>query len=289
MKKSILLFCMILSVSIYAQEKSLVPNETAERSFVAFSVGGIFPVGNFGNTSLGFYGFSPGADFPGFAKIGYHVELEGTKMLTANFGISGMIGYGFNAFDKEAFESSDNYIYSLYNSDPNINYQHNGTYDNYHHLFMMVGPSVGFRLDKLSLDARFLFGVINSSFFNYTTNDVTTTYNATDPNTNATYTNIETDKRVGTAPASTALALSLGASLRYSMTAHLAMLFKTELIWGTLKYDSKYTETTTSNDPYYTNSNYNYNYYYMGFIQPTTNINMPFTMFNMGIGLAYEF
>ena len=284
MKKSILLFCMFLNISIYAQEKSFAPNENAERSFVAFTVGGIFPMGNFASTADPGLGIIFGGDFPGFAKIGYHAEIEGTKFFTSNFGITGMAGFGFNAFDKNAYQNLANSSNVDPFPDPNVTTTENFSFSNYRHIFIMIGPSVGFRQGKISFEGRFLFGIMNTTFFNGVANQTTTT-ETTDSAGNP-FTRIETMKSSLSASSSTSLALSIGATFRYSLNEHWGLLFKAETIWTTQKYTVKETDTYTSNDPSY---NY-YNYYnYQQPSNPVTNINMPITMFNIGVCLAYEF
>ena len=282
MKKSILLFCMFLNISIYAQEKSFAPNENAERSFVAFTVGGIFPMGNFASTADPGYGIVLGGDFPGFAKTGYHAEIEGTKFFTPNFGIAGMAGFGVNAFDKTAYQNLSSNANVDPFPDPDVTSTQSFSFNNYRHIFFMVGPSVGFSQGKISFEGRFLFGIMNSTFFNGVMNQTTST-KTTDSIGNP-FTRVETTNSTLSASSSTSLALSLGATLRYSLNEHWGLLFKVETIWATQKYTVKEKDTYTTNDPNYSN----YSYYDPSAVPPL-NITLPMTMFNMGVGLTYEF
>ncbi len=272
MKKIILVCFIALNFSAFAQEKNL---DTKERSFVAFSAGGIFPMGTFASTapSIGSY---LGSDFPGFAETGFHLEVEGSKFLTNNFGISGMIGFGYNAFDKNAYENLTNLNGTTYN-DPNQQIQQSVNFDNYHHIFVMIGPTAGFRQGKIAFDGRFLFGAMNTSFFNgsFTQTTTTTDYSS------GQVTSVQTDKDALSAPSSTSLAFSVGISLRYSITDQLALLFKAEGIWASQKYNVKDNATSTYGDPV--------NGYSSSTDVQTTNISMPISMFNIGIGIAREF
>jgi hypothetical protein len=270
MKKLTLSLLLLISAFASAQE----------RSYLAVSVGPALPIGNFGvSGSSNFFNYQ----IPGFAKTGYHFEADGTKFFSPNFGISGMVGMAENNFDKTAYESYYNGsaipALSSYMSNQNVNSDYN--IKNYYHVFAMVGPTIGYKQDKVSVDARFLMGALYTTYPNL---EYTITSSSVGYYNGQSFNQLTVEKGSAAAPAVASLALSLGAVFRYKIAANMSFLFKTEYIWASQGFNPKTTHSVVSNDP---NLNSSYQYYSNQLSSVEKDVSV--TLFNIGMGLGYEF
>jgi hypothetical protein len=203
---------------------------------------------------------------PGFAKTGFYISGEGAEYFSDYFGVAAMVSYCRHSFDPTSFNNDIQRSNTL-SAGANTGSFTAAPYSN---TAIMIGPTVGFNAsDKVTFDFRVMIGILTTT---YPTQELDVFSN--DPYTiDPIVVKFHMD-----AQSSSSFAFSPGATLRYHIKPGLGLFFKADAIFTEQSFNLSFTTSATYNDPAknFTQS--------LPFV-----MGQPVSIFNLGIGIAYEF
>ncbi|HXC06800.1 MAG TPA: outer membrane beta-barrel protein [Bacteroidia bacterium] len=216
---------------------------------VGVSVGAAMPMGAYGSTAKLAAGDTAHAN--GFAKTGFHFDVNAGYYFTSNVGAMIQIGGNMNGFNMTAYNTT----YGITNSTATASSYYVGSY--------LVGPTLRFPLgDKMGFSARILVGLmtLKDSKWSDTQTFLGTTYTTTEQWNTA-----------------SAFAYNIGASIKYNLTDKMGLGLNIDYLGGSPNF-STYTRTTTpttSGSPDVTSGGHK--------------INMGTSLLNISLGLTIGF
>jgi hypothetical protein len=207
----------------------LPPNISDEPKFsIGVSIGPAIPMLDFGSTNVkgSFWDFNStdSTRLQGFAKTGFHFDINASYMFSPDFGIAVMLGGNSNPIDVNAFSNS-------------MGYQSTSTTTNYYTGEYFIGPCFSFSLSKkLKIKASALIGLVGNNYPTFTLNfNDTITYSRT----------ISAGKY--------AFGYCVSGSLVYSINDNVDFLVNTSYTYAKITYPSwSETEVETITFPTYT-------------------------------------
>jgi opacity protein-like surface antigen len=206
--------------------------------FLSFAFGISDPVGDYGDVSYENYN-------AGYALTGYSLHLSYGRLMNKNLGFQIMLSHASNPFDQNTF---NNYLNQLY---PSLQWTFEAT--NYYSTALMGGLFLALPMENGFVDMRLLAGYALSQ-----SPELTATVRDS----------LNTEIITVHSSRSYALAMDIGAGIRYNLTDHFSVSLAVDFYYTKPDFYS----TTTSN---------------LGGLEKSHQ-SVRFAMFNPSIGLAYR-
>jgi len=155
-----LIFTLFLITSRIASGQDAPAPINAAKSFIGVAGGIAMPTGNFAasdftNTETQHFPSDAHDNSLGFAQNGVHLALEGAYYITPYFGIGGV--FNTSSFSVNVSQIALAYI-KAFDCDSGT-----CTARNYNSVSLLVGPYFAFPVQKLTIEARILGGVTNTT------------------------------------------------------------------------------------------------------------------------------
>lgn len=216
--------------------------------------GGTLPA----NSEYNFFGNN------GFAKTGYQFGADAGYYFFKNLGLAGSFYYGRNNFDDKPLNS----FLSAFSTLTDTSLDAKFSAGNYQYFTGMIGPTFGFKHERLSLDLRVLAGI---AFTSYPQKDITIKIpDGNNPGQGFPQTAILSFS----AKEGEAFVFSIGSTARYNLSDKFAVFIKPEI----LHWRQTYKESLTGSI-----------FIFSQRLSAPTNNTIPVTVFNTSFGLAYQY
>lgn len=201
-----------------------VPKTENKKFYICFSFGSAIPMQDFASTNVknSFWDFSSpdSVRLQGFAKRGFHFNINASYQFSDNFGIMLLYGGNINSFDEVAFSSA-------------IGYPSTNTSGNYYTAEYLIGPYLSIPIgSKLNIKISSLIGLVTNG---YPVLDVALS---------------DTTNYVRELSRGRGLGLNFGVGLEYSVNSSVSIFLNSAYTYAKISYSS-WTETLTYSIPGY--------------------------------------
>ncbi len=209
------LFLLIFIIILLFSKVSFAQDTPRAKSFIEISGGISNPTGNFASSALTNNIQSTYNSTDGYAQLGSHFAINGAWYLTPNFGVGGTLSTSSYSVNANALA---NEIINSFDCDSAT-----ASARNYNTISVLVGPYYAIRLGHLTIEARVLAGITNTTTPDFIMQAINLA-GGSDPESISTFV-----QKSGTA---TALGLDAGIGIKFALAKHLGLVLRTDYFYS---------------------------------------------------------